>query len=53
MIPACPILNQEVDNDKSQMKKMKNGFTWTNLAKPEPRGDPLYRAMDAPFNREV
>lgn len=25
-------------------------LTCTNLVKPEPRGDPLYKAMDAPFN---
>lgn len=28
-------------------------FTCTNLAKPEPRGDPLYKAMQAPFNSEA
>lgn len=28
-------------------------FTCTNLAKPEPSGDPLYRAMEAPFNSEA
>lgn len=27
--------------------------TCTNLAKPELRGDPLYNAMEAPFNNEA
>lgn len=41
------------ETEQYLLTNRKGIVTCTNLAKPEPRGDPLYKAMDAPFNNEA
>lgn len=42
-----------VKDNHTLMKQLQQITTCTNLEKPELRGDPLYNAIEAPFNNEA